>query len=310
MLLVAQVALIAYMYRPDRTGGPPAVQFFKGVTADQVAGVAITDGKQSLSLKKEGKGWRISTEPTYPAEAKKVEALVKKLLALNSSRLVARTDASHGRLKVAKDGYLRKLTLTMADGKSRELLLGTSPNYKTIHVRAADADNVYLVKDLSDWEVSAVPDEWWDTNYVNVNPADLKSLTLSNGHGRIELSRDGGNRWQAAGVPEGKRLADEALNNFLNKACLVQLGTYLGRDHSDGEFGLDKPMAELTLGLAAGSVVRLAVAMGDAKKEEVIAKVSDSPFYVTVHAYEIKALLDTTLAALLVDADAGVAAKQ
>lgn len=309
MLLVAQVALIAYMYRPNRTGGPPAVQFFKGITAEQVVGVAITDGTQSLALKKESKGWRIGTAPTYPAEAKKVEALVKKLLALSSTRLVARTDASHGRLKVAKDGYLRKLTLSMADGTSRELLLGTSPNYKTIHVRAADVDNVYLAKDLSDWEVSVAPEEWWDNNYVNVNPADLKSLILQNGHGRIELTRDGANRWQAVGVPAGKRLADEALNHFLNKACLVQLASYLGSEHSDGEFGLDKPLAELSLG-AAGTVVHLKFALGDATKEEFVAKVSDSPFYVTVHAHEVKALLDATLDALLVDSDVGTAGKQ
>jgi len=300
LLLVAQLALIAYVYRPDRTTGPPAVHFFKDVAAAQVVGLAIADSNQVLAIKKENGTWRISTEPSYPAEAKKVEALIKKLLTLTSSRLVARTEASHGRLKVATDDYHRKLTLTMADGKTREMLLGTSPNYKTSHVRVAGDDNVYLAKDLADWEASVAPEDWWENNYLDVNPADLKSLTLVNGKGRIELSRDKENKWQAAGMPEGKTFADAALNNFLNKACLVQLSSYLGRDHTDVEFGLDKPLADLVLVTVTGATLQLKVAAGDAKMEECIAKAGESPFYVTVHASEVKSLMETTLESLLV----------
>lgn len=302
LLLVTQLALIAYVYRPDRISGPVTVHFFADITADQVVGLTITDSKQSVSMQKEGGLWQLGAAPYYPADAKKVEGLLNKLLALTSSRLVTHTASSHERLKVAPDNYIRKLTITLQDGGSKELLLGTSPNYKTIHVRAPEEDNVYLVQDLSDWEAAVTPEDWWANNYLDVKPADLRQVTLRNSHGLIKLFRDKENRWQAAGIPGGQKLADEALQAFLNKACLVQLSSYLGRERTDAEFGLDKPLVELELVTAAGTInFKLAAAAGAELKDEYVAKVSDSSFYVMVHGYEVKGLLEAGLPKLLVD---------
>ncbi len=310
LLLISQLFLIAYVYRPNQSSGPPTVHFFTDVDAGQVVGLTIADKSQSVAMKKEGDIWRLSADPAYPADTKKVEMLVKKLLTLTSSRLVTRTISSHNRLQVAEDDFNRKLTLTLKDGETRQLLLGTSPNYKTTHVRAADDDNVYLVKDLAAWEAAVTPDDWWDNNYLDVQPAELKKVILQNSHGRIELSRDRDNKWQAVGMVAGKELADEALNHFLDKACLVQLSSYLGRDLSDQKFGLDKPLADLEIVTAEGSIRLKVAAAGDDKKDEYVAKVSDSPFYVTVHGYEINPILDTSLNKLLVDKKDGEVAKE
>lgn len=169
LLLVTQLALIAYVYRPNRLSGPPTVHFFADTEANQVVALTIGDGKQSLTLEKADGKWHLGAPPHYPVAVKKVEGLVKKLLALRSSRLVTHTASSHQRLKVAADDYIRKLTISLQGGGSKELLLGTAPNYKTIHVRSPENDDVYLVKDLADWEAAVDPEDWWAHNYLGWN---------------------------------------------------------------------------------------------------------------------------------------------
>lgn len=300
LLLVTQLALIAYMYRPDRVSVPPTVQFFADIDESQVVGLTITDGERTVTMQKEGAAWHLGAAPHYPVDVKKVEGLVKKLLALTSSRLVTHTAASHDRLKVASDNFTRKLTLSMQGGGSKELLLGTAPNYKSIHVRSPENDNVYLVKGLADWEAAVAPEDWWANNYLDVEPTSVQSVSLRNSHGLIKLSRDKENKWQGEGLPAGKTLADEALHAFLSKACLVQLSAYLGRERTDAEFGLDKPLVDLELVTASGPIhFKVAAATKADQKDEYVAKASNSPFYVTVHGYEIKGLLDASLPQLL-----------
>ena len=297
LVLATQLAFIAYIYRPHHSDGPPAVSFFTGIKAEQVTGLTIADANQSLAIKKTDNGWQLQTTPAYPADTGKIRTLLQKLLTLTSSRLVARTETSHGRLKVAANDFNRKLTLSLSNGETRELLLGTSPNYKTIHVRSPKDDNVYLVNDLADWETPVNREDWWSNNYLDVEPAKLSHLILTNHLGRIDLARDEKNNWRAAEAPPEQELADEALHNFLNKACLIQLSTYLGTKKPQN---FNKPLADLEL-ITAESSVRLQVAAKDAAKDEYLAKASNSEFYVTVHGYEIKALLETDLHNLLTE---------
>ncbi|MDH3359635.1 MAG: DUF4340 domain-containing protein [Desulfobulbaceae bacterium] len=298
LLLATQLALIAYLYRPNQVTAPPTIHFFDKINVDQVVGLAITDNTKSITIEKKDNVWGLKTTPPYPADNDKVQALVTKLLNLTSSRLVARTKSSHARLKVTSETCNRKLTLTLNNGETSTLLLGTSPNYKTIHVRLSDDDNVYLVNDLAEWEVPVIPDDWWSNNYLDLEPSTLTRLVLKNSTGQLELTRDKKNNWQAVGTPKDKKLSDEDLSNFLNKACLIQLSSYLDQDKKS--HNLDKPLVELELATGTDTI-HLKIAATDAKNDEYIAKTSNSPFYVAVHGYEVKDLLETSLKDLLTD---------
>jgi len=298
LVLAVQLALVVYVFRPGQENVPPKVQFFSDIEAGQVTGLSIADQKQAVTVTREGDAWVIDSTQHYPADKGKVEKLVQKLLGLTSSRLVARTRASHGRLKVGAEDFNRKLTLHLGKGDDRILLLGSAPNYKTIHVRRANDDEVYLVKDLADWEAQADPHSWWDTNYIDVKPEDLQQVTLTNGHGRLELHRGADKQWQARQAAAGMALADEALTDFLNRVSLIQLDTYLERGGAETKYGLDKPVATLELITTAGAIT-LKVAKGDAKDEEYFMKSSDSPFVVRASGYQVKGLLDATLGELL-----------
>ncbi len=302
LLLAAQLALLAYVYRPGQESAPPKMQFFSDVQADQVTGLTVADAKQAVTIDKETNGWVIDSPQHYPADKGKVEKLIKKLVDLTSSRLVARTRASHRRLKVADDDFNRKVTLHLGKGDDRVLLLGSAPNYKTIHVRRGDDDKVYLAKGLADWEAQADQHSWFDTNYVDVKPDDLLQVTLTNSHGRIALQRDKDKKWQATGVGPGMVLADEPLTDFLNRVSLIQLDSFLERGGDEKKYGLDKPVATLQITTASGTIT-LKVGEENAIKEEYAMKSSDSPFVVRANGYQVKGLLDAKLGELLKQAD-------
>ncbi len=288
-LLLLQVAFIAYLYRPGQVAGPPEIAFFAGIKAADISGLDITDEEnKSIVLAKRGDAWVISSDDNLPVNKAKLEALLDKLVGLRSSRLVTRTKASHARFKVEDGSFIRKIVLHLDDGSSHTLLLGTASNYNTVHVRADNADAVYLANDLAAWEAPVAPNSWWESSYVQVNPADLTGLTLKNGHGNFTLTKGEDRRWHMAG--DDRELAAPAVQNFLAAATRITLTEYLGTAGQE-EYGLQGPAATLTLD-SPDTTVTITVGAHDATSGAFYVKSSASPFFVTVASTAIEPLLE------------------
>jgi hypothetical protein len=191
-LLVVQLLLTGYFYRDNRQQSSPEVELLAGLTADQVRKMVISEtGQQSLVLLRDDEGWQVELAAgrKYPADQTKLEALLERLVGLKSARLVSRTKESQKRLKVADDQYNRKVELASGSG-SRTLFLGTAPSYQSIHVRAGESDQVYLVDDLALWEVPAEAAGWWQSLILDQNPEQLLGVELINQQGSLRLQRN------------------------------------------------------------------------------------------------------------------------
>ena len=166
ILLLLQIVLIGYMYRPGKEAGAPVVEFFPGLEQDKVSEFTITDNEHnSITLKRGEQGWTI--EPAgSPANGVKADSLVSRLASLKSTRLVTRTPSSRIRLKVDDDIFEKKIKLLNDDGKSYDIFLGTSPGHNTAHVRLEGKDEVFLVKGLSSWEVPTENSAWRENQYA------------------------------------------------------------------------------------------------------------------------------------------------
>lgn len=291
LLLVVQIGLVAFMFRPEAkpvVGIGPLLQDFQ---AELVTAVTITDEKGlAISLVKVADNWVIGPvttgRPALPANPEKLTALLTKLAALQRDRLVTRTPASHNRLKV---GQLceRRLTLATPQGDTT-LLLGSAPNYKNIHVRLAAENEVYLGQDLSTLEAPVERSAWWRTDYVKVDPASLTALSLHNQQGTVNLTKDEKGAWQLVGQPADRELAAEALQTFLADLCTLPILAY----HEDAAPpAWDKPIATLTLTTATATLT-LEVGPKDAAKDEYPVKSSASPFIASASPFAIKDLLN------------------
>lgn len=294
-LLAVQVAIIAYVYRPASQVTSPVVHFFEALDEDQITGLTITDEQaNSVVLNKVADDWQVGAEEQYPANAVKVEELLAKLAALESSRLVTRTRASQVRLKVSAEIFSRRIEVRDSRGALRTIYLGTSPSLKTIHVRLEGSNDVYLATGLSSWEASAETSSWWRSDYLNLDPGKVLALEVTNGNGTLALEKGEAEQWyltQMAASAAGRVPVEQAaVTGLLAKITQFSLVDYLGRQAEPG-YGLDEPTATALFRLAGGEEVSVVVGPLNEADSSHVLKASLSPFYVRVGSYAVKDLL-------------------
>ena len=184
-LLFLQTGILLWVYWPRADAASEPVPIFGDMSVDQVTGFSIADeaGEQIQLAKNEDKWWVLLSpggeeEPTgpsqcseeqssscYPAVNHRVETFLNALADLNTSRLVARSESSRPRLRVAEESFVRRVEVRLADGGRSTLYLGTSPHYGATHVRAAHQTAVYLVDSLSGADTDTAIYNWIDTAY-------------------------------------------------------------------------------------------------------------------------------------------------
>ncbi|MFH1215120.1 MAG: DUF4340 domain-containing protein [Pseudomonadota bacterium] len=293
ILLISQLALIAFFYWPAGEKKPAPTELVTGLAAGSVRELTITDdGAKSITLEKDDSGqWQVNgdTPPPLPADGKQMEKILASLTSLQSQRLVTRTKSSHMRLQVGDRVFARKISLRGTNGESRTLFLGTAPGQQSIHVRAEGSDDVYLAKGISAWELNTDKDSWLAKEYLVIDRDKLKELRLKNSHGSFILEK-AEKGWQLEGIDVSQRAtAPDAVDALLQRATRLTLHEYLGKekpaDSLDG--------GTLTLVTETGTVTVDIGAQKDKDNFHVV-KSSASPFYVTVSDYQIKPLLDMT----------------
>jgi len=306
-LLVLQAALLVWAYRPpaDSAGGP-AGPLLSDLDTGTLTGITIASGPdRSVELRRTDGEWRLPERGDYPADAAKVASLLEKIGRLDTRNLVARSRASHRRLKVAADEFNRKVELKRDGETVGAFYLGSSPGYRKVHLRRDGDDAVYVTDVLAAWELNADAGSWLERNYVKLAEADVGAVRIENGSGTFRVEKGDNGAWRLVDAPPGKGLDGERWNALLQKALVLRMTEPLGTDEK-AEFGLDTPALTLTIersGRAEPLVIRAGA--HDEKKRSYVVKSSDSRFYVRVSDYVLKDLVEAAAEGLLKDESAG-----
>jgi hypothetical protein len=284
VLLVAQVALIAFSYRPGQNAAPVTANLFPELSPEKVTGLTITDdqGKAITLAKKES--WQLSPEG-FPADQTKIDALIKKLAELKTQRLVSQTTSSHSRLKVADSAFNRQVELSQGDKKT-VFFLGTAPSSKSIHLRLAAAKEVYQVNDLSAWEVAAEKESWWQTSYLNQPLDTLTGVTIANASGTIALVSDGKKGWQLKDKPE-TTLDSKRVEMVISSLADMAIASYQPKEFA----AKGEPVATVTYqtNKAGAGAVTLQIWPKEKKDDpEQVVKSSASSWYAKAKEYVLK----------------------
>lgn len=304
LLLAVQIIIIIFVYAGGTDYSKPQTDLLPDIGNEQINKLVITDDEeQSATLVKGEKGWFLAQAETpaddekegrtikssdgfhYPVDQEKARTLVEKLAGLQSTRLVTRTESSHDRLQVGEESFSRKIEISTAGGASEEIYLGIAPNYKSIHVRVKDDENVYLVKDLALWEAPADAVSWWPNQYAQFPVDAIKKIDLKNDNGSFTLEKDAAGKWRFAG--NDADLKEEALTEFIDRIKEISLVDFV-TDAKQKKFG--KPVAVLTVH-TPGEKVDITIWPKDEVTSDHVVKSSDSALYARVGAYEVGHLL-------------------
>ncbi len=293
-LLVVQIILVLVVLWPraSASGGELAPLLGEIELGDIISLTVEDNNGERITLNKETGSWVLPDADNYPAVDDTVNALLEKLVAVKTDRLVTRTASSHQRLQVAGDDFVRQIDLETAAGETYTLFLGSSPSQGATHVRLAGRDEAYLAGDLSSWEVNATANNWVDTSYLSIPQDSISKITLQNGNGEWNLSKDAEGNWLVAEMAEGEELETSTVNTIVSRVSTLSMLRPLGLEETP-VYMMDEPSAEVTIETVEKTVTLVVGAMFT-EDNSYIVKSSESPYYVRVAEFSVKNLVEQT----------------
>jgi hypothetical protein len=264
----------------------------KSIALQQVAGNGSTEPSSRAQAEGLAKVWVLPEVDDYPAKADKITPLLDKIVGLTTSRLVTRTDASHKRLQVAPDDFVRRIDFETAGGTKHTLYLGSSPAYSATHFRVDGQSETYLTNEFSTWEVKADAASWVDTAYLSVPKDDITKMTLENINGTFTFTKGDEGKWTMAGLAADETLDEAKVTSLIQRAASVNMVRPLGNE-DQAAYGMDEPRAVVTLE-TKDKTITLRVGAQDPTDNSYVVISSESPYYVRVSEYSVKDLAEKT----------------
>jgi hypothetical protein len=302
VLFGAQVALaVALELRADRLtpvqpdtvlvatdlGNADHLRIDGPVGPDQPASGAARTGAH-IELVKHGGRWTLPGHFDAPADAAKVETLLKTLHTLHRGFPIATTADAADRFAVGAHHYERRLVAQAGSTTLTTVYLGNSPGLRKADARVADDHGVYAV-DLATYEVPTGADAWLDTGLLDHDTAQLAEIDVTvPGKPTLELQRSG-TSWQAKGLAPDQQLAASQATALVSAIGDVKVDALLGEQPKPA-WHQDQPALVLVMKDQAGKSVTWTLLKQD-KTEEVVLKASDHPWYLALQPINAQPLL-------------------
>ena len=307
-LLLVQVLLILIFHSPfsGATAGiesRPLLGVLTAVTPSQLEIRGSDDGV--LTLARQAGGWRVDDLGGFPANGQKVDDLLEDLEQLTVRRPVVSSDRYHAAFKVGEDEYEARVRLweESTDEPAIDLIVGSSPNFRSSHVRLAGEDAVYEVRGLSPYDLRPDSANWIDKNLVDTDETRVIGLSLTNESGSFELEKQEG-VWKvlSPAAAAGQELDAEKADALIRAVSSIRLSGGAG-PLDEAAHGLARPAATLALRLAPddtqeGSEAELTVTVGgQVEGDESQRYITRGGFGFTGTVWEssVKQLLEETL---------------
>lgn len=256
-LLLVQVVLILVFRSPlsgATTGSEarPLLPVLDAITPNRIEILGEDDA--SIRLVKRDGEWRVEAEDLdgFPADAAKIDGLLGDLQDIRVRRPVVSSARYHEAFQVTEDENEARLRMwdETGDEPDVDLILGSSPNFRTSHVRLAERDEVYQARGVSPYDLRPMPNSWIERDFVPVDEASVVGLTLTNASGGFELAKEAeGWKVLAPADREGVAVDPEQVASLVRQATSLRLSEATGAVDR-ARHGFDEPAAKLVLRLA------------------------------------------------------------
>lgn len=306
-LLALQALIMLIVFYPGGRGGNeaagPLFPDFGQEVAEKIT-VHSENGKKVELVKKEGL-WTVPEEQGYPADAEKVEGVLRKIAEIETGSLISTEKSSHKRLKVSGDEYNRLVEIAAGGENTYRLFLGSSPVYRKVYVRSGSGEEVYQTGGIAAWELPAEPASWLDHKYLNLQEEAVISVEIENEAGIMSFLKEDSGAWSLEGLDKGMQIKQDEWKRLLKKVLYIRMDKPLGSE-DEPKWGLDRPELILrietkTSGVVQGDAEVLTVRFGkkDEQNNAYPAKSSRSRFFVSVPSYSVSDLMEARKSGLV-----------
>lgn len=205
-LLVVQGFLITKTLWPTKEVNSTDVsQHLASIGSYTVEEIQVSDlqGNKTL-LRRKGDHWLLPELDNLPANANKVQQVLRALTTEDVGWPIAHSVAARQRFRVADYHYQRKVALHAHGRILATVYLGTSPGFQKIHARNADQDNIFSIK-LNAFDAPVESGKWLDSRLLQTRAA---LSIIADGY---SLRRDSGNWLTGSGAPANQSGLDALL---------------------------------------------------------------------------------------------------
>jgi len=295
-LLVAQLVLAAFTWsgtghESETVAGSESLL---SVSTDDVTGLTITapatedeGAPQVIDVKRVGADWVVPSADGYPADKKKIEDIVAKLVEAKVKDPIASKRTNHNALNVGDAVFTKKVTVRAGE-KTMELIIGSAKG-SSMHVRRAGEDEVYLARGVSAWKISDRIESYVANEYIKID--DPTEVRVQNAFGPLDLQKQGDGTWLIAQLPPGTPVDDSRVRSFVSAARNMRLARPVGKTVKP-EYGLGDAARARVVIKSEESLVSYSVGAFDG--DEVYVKDDANDFVVKVRKYAVDSLIGQT----------------
>lgn len=246
-----------------------------------------------VTLAKVDGQWRLPDAGDFPADGKRVDQLLDRLVELKAGTPVANSRSAQERFKVDEKQFERRITLDAGSDTLATLYLGTSPGLRRIHARKDGEEAIHSVE-FASYDAPARPADWEDKTVLAVPRSEVRAIEVAglkirrkDVDAKDSAAKDTGQKdgaqqaaatgqtgavekadgadagagaaaddggWVAEGLAADERLAGAAVDKLLDQLADLRFVEVRGRE-AKPEYGLDEPVLTLTLTRATGEPV-------------------------------------------------------
>jgi hypothetical protein len=251
-LLLVQVVLIV-VFRSPFAGASAAYEsrallpVLDAITPSQIEIVGADD--ESIKLVRQDGEWGVDDLGGFPADGQKIDELLGNLQDVRVRRPVVSSQRYHASFKVAEEDKEARIRLWDETGGEPDVdvFVGSSPNFRTSHVRLAEEDAVYEARGLSPYDIRPAKGSWIERQLVDADASRVVGVILTNESGSFELvKRDGAWSVSAPEDETGVELDQTKVDSFVRSAASIRLSDGTG-PVEDAAHGFSAPAATLVL---------------------------------------------------------------
>lgn len=245
-ILGLQFALILVVFLFQKPVAASNNLIYPDLKIENVSEIKISDSTgNEVSMQKTGNQWVLPLQDGFPVLEENVQLLIEKLALIRDNRLITQSEASHERLSISEENFVRKVELTI-NNTQHSLYFGSSPATSNIHFRMVGKSEVYLTNALTTSQLSSTISSWVDTLIYQIPDDNANLIKVSNAQGEFVFRTGEENTWTSEQIEEGYQFDQSKWSSVKTALTTLRFIEPVSKT-SQPEFGLDTPITEINI---------------------------------------------------------------